>query len=43
MQTARATKETYTASDSLRGALSHPGTTVPFVEVGQAVWFHRDR
>ena len=43
MQTARATMETYTAADRLRGALSHPGTTVPFVEVGQAVWFHRDR
>jgi len=35
--------EAYTAADRLRGALSHPGTTVPFVEVGQAVWFHRDR
>jgi len=43
MQTARATMESYTAADRLRGALSHPGTTVPFVEVGQAVWFHRDR
>jgi len=43
MQTARATMEACTAADRLRGALSHPGTTVPFVEVGQAVWFHRDR
>jgi len=43
MQTARATMETYTAADRLRGALSYPGTTFPFVEVGQAFWFHRDR
>ena len=43
MQTARATMEAYTAADRLRDALSHPGTTVPFVQVVQAVWFHRDR
>ena len=43
MQTARATMEAYIAADGLRGARSHPGTTVPFVEVGQAVWFHRDK
>jgi len=43
MQTARATMEAYTAADRLRGALAHPGATVPFVEVGKAVWFHRDR
>jgi len=43
MQTARATMEAYIAADGLRGARSHPGTTVPFVEVGQAFWFHRDR
>ena len=43
MHTARATMEAYTAADRLRGALSHLGTTVPFVEDGQAVWFHRDR
>jgi len=42
MHTARATMEAYTAADRLRGALSHPGTTVPFFEVGPAVWFHRD-
>ena len=43
MQAARASIEAYTAADCLRGALSHPGTNVPFVEVGQAVWFHRDK
>ena len=37
MHTARATMEAYTAADRLRRALSHLGTTVPFVEVGQAV------
>jgi len=41
MQTARNTMEAYTAAESLRGALSHPGTNVPFVQVGQNVWFHR--
>jgi len=35
MQTARATMERYTAADHLDGALSHPGTNVPFVSVGQ--------
>jgi len=35
--------EHYTPADRLRGALSHPGATVPFVELGQEVWFHRDR
>jgi len=43
MQIAGATMEAYTATDRLRGALSHPGATVLFVEVGQAVWLHRDR
>jgi len=43
MHTARATVEAYTAADGLRGAVSHPSTTVPFVEVGQAVWFYHDR
>lgn len=43
MQTARATMEKYMAADRLRGALSHPGTTVPYVEVRQEVWFHRDK
>jgi len=41
MQTARATMERYTAADRLRGGLSHPGTNVPFVSVGQEVWLHR--
>jgi len=35
--------ENYTAADRLRGALTHPGTTIPFVEVGQEVWIHRLR
>lgn len=43
MQVARATMERHTAADRLRGALSHPGTTVPYVEVGQEVWFHRNK
>ena len=43
MQAARASMEAYTADDRLRGALSHPCTNVPFVEVDQAVWFHRDK
>jgi len=43
MQAARASMERHTAADRLRGALSHPGTTVPFVQVGQTVWIHRDR
>ena len=43
MQTARATMERYTTADRLRGALSHPDTNVPFVSVGQEVWFHRHR
>jgi len=37
MQSARATMETYTAADRLCGALFHPVTSVPFVEVNQAV------
>lgn len=40
MQTARATMERYIAADRLRNALSHPGTTVTYVDVGQEVWFH---
>jgi len=43
MHAARNTMEKYAAADRLRGALSHPGTTVPFVEVGQEVWFHQHR
>ena len=44
MHAARNTMEMYAAADRLRGgALSHPGTTVPFVEVGQEVWFHQHR
>jgi len=43
MQAARASMERHTAADRLHGALSHPSTNVPFVHVGQPVWFHRDR
>lgn len=43
MKTARATMERFIAADRLRGALSHPGTIVPYVDVGQEVWFHRER
>lgn len=43
MQVARATMERHTAADRLRGALSHPGTVVPYAEVGQEVLFHRER
>ena len=43
MQAARASLERHTAADRVRGALSHPGTTIPFVHVGQPVWFHRVR
>lgn len=43
VQTARATMERSTAADRLRGALSHPGTTATYDEVGQDVWFHRDK
>lgn len=42
-QTAQATIEQYTAADRLRNALSHPGTTVNYVDVGQEVWFHRQK
>lgn len=38
---ARATVERYTAAERLRGALFHPATVVPYVEVGQDVIFHR--
>jgi len=43
MQTERNTMERYSAADRLRGALSHPGTSVPFVIVGQQVWFYRHK
>jgi len=43
MQSARATMERYTAAERLQGALSHPGTNVPFVSVDQEVWLHRHR
>lgn len=43
MQTARDTLERHTAADRLRGALSHPGNIVTYVEVGQEVSFHRER
>lgn len=43
MQTARDTMERHTAADRLRGALSHPGTIVAYVDVGQEVSFHRER
>jgi len=43
MQTARATMERCATADRLRGALSHPGTNVPFVSVGEEVWFHSHR
>eukprot|EP00168_Porphyra_purpurea_P013930 TRINITY_DN3929_c0_g1_i1.p3 TRINITY_DN3929_c0_g1~~TRINITY_DN3929_c0_g1_i1.p3 ORF type:complete len:266 (+),score=24.93 TRINITY_DN3929_c0_g1_i1:1134-1931(+) len=43
MQTARNTMKRYTATDHLRGALSHPGINVPFVFVGQEVLFHWQR
>jgi len=43
MQTARASTESCSAADRLCGALPHPDTTFPFVEIGQAVWFLRDR
>lgn len=43
MQTARATMEKYTAADRLRGALSRPGTVVPYVKVGEDVLLHRER
>jgi len=43
MQTERNTMERYSAADRLQGALSHPGTSVPFVTVGQQVWFYRQK
>jgi len=43
MQAARAPMERHTTADHLRGALSHPDTTVSFVQVVQPVWFHPDR
>lgn len=43
MQTARATMERYNAADRLRNAISHPGTTVTDVDVGQKVWLHRQK
>jgi len=43
VQAARASMERRTSAYHLRGALSHPGITVPFVQVEQPDWFHRDR
>jgi len=43
MKTERNTMERYSAADRLRGALSHPGTSVPFVVVGQQVWVYRQK
>lgn len=41
-QAAMAALQTYTIPDCLQCVLSHPGTTVPYVTVGQHVLFYRD-
>jgi len=42
-QAASAALQSYTVWARLQGALSHPGTTVPYVTVGQHVLFYREK